>query len=443
MGNVEARIRMPGQGQSTQAGQAITVTAGSTQGLTGSTNELPCIEWTIDDDCMNVADSASFSIANIDGENTGKLFPLQLVIIEVRDPDVAGGQWVSAFKGRILRLVHRSDQNLGSLIVAEAMDLGWHLTRCCATPLTSTASGTIDQLILKLVDPSWGINRTAVTHGNVKNRQLKQGRFGVELSFIPELQKQFIRIQVEIGQTPWQVLSTYAARLGLAINVGVQGDIILFQPDYQQKIDYDAVHYHKSTEGERIQNNIIGTPTFEESGDGLYSSVLCFSTVVAPLITQSAQQQQDPNAQYRSAKYTPTVNPVPFVRVMNFMDSEAINKDMQVNRAIWKAQTDAFNSWSYTVELPQHSSGGVFFASDSMISVSDTVHQVQGSLYVQKVRRSYSVSGGTRAQLTLRLPWLWNPSLQAQVKGSGNVQSPQYTVGFVNGVLQLVPKVVS
>jgi hypothetical protein len=422
MGNAEARIRF----QSARAGQAtLTVTGGLTSNGTGSTSEIPCLEWCIDEDCMNVADSATFRIANIDGENTGALFVLQLVVMELRDPDVAAGKWCQTFKGRVLRMVHQSDEKRGSTILVEMMDLGWHLTRCKATPFTSTESGTIDQLIRKIIDPSWGLSSSAITHGNVKNRNLRQGRLGVELQFIPELQKQLILIQVEIGQTPMQILQTYAARIGLLINVGVQGDIILFQPDYKQQQPYDVVHFHKSTEGERFRNNVCGAPTLDVSGEGLYTQVECYSTVVAPNITQQAQQQQNPNAQFLSSSYSPSTNPCPFTRIEHFMDPEAIGDQMRKNRAIWKSQTDQFNSWSYTVQLEGHSSGGAFYSSDTMIGVSDTVHQVEGSFYIQKVRRWQTLEAGTRTQLTLRLPWLLNPSLQAQTGGAGVVRTAQ------------------
>lgn len=422
MGNVEARVRF----QSARAGQAtVSVVGGETSSVSGSTSEIPCLEWCIDDDCMNIADSASFTIANVDGENTGVLSPLQLAVLEVRDPAVAAGQWVPAFKGRVLRLVHKSDEKSGTVIMVEMMDLGWHLTRCKATPFVSTKSGTIDQLIQKLIDPTWGISRSAVTHGNVKNRSLRQGRLGVELQLVPEVQKQLILIQVEIGQTPMMILQTYAARIGLLINVGVQGDIILFQPDYRQQQPYDRVEYHKSTEGSRFRNNVVGTPTLDVSGEGLYTQVVCYATVVAPNIQQTKQQLQDPNAQFQASSYSPTSNPCPFTRIEHFMDPEAVGDQMRKNRAIWKSQTDQFNAWSYTVELEGHSSGGAFYSSDTMIGVSDTVHQVEGSFYVQKVRRWQSLSAGTRTQLTLRLPWLLNPSLQRQIGGAGVVKTAQ------------------
>jgi prophage tail gpP-like protein len=423
---VQARIRITGNG--------VMVAGGTPRELTNSPNEFPAIEWCIDDDCLNVADSAAFTVANIDGENTGAFSPGQLVVIEVRDPNVAGHQWTSAFKGRVKDIVYTSDLTGGSIISVSCMDLGWHLTACCAVPLTSTASGTIDQLISKLVDSSWGLG-AAITHGNAKNRQLKQGRLGASLQYIPPLQRQFILIQVEPGQTPWQILSTYAARLGLLINVGVQGDIILFQPDYRQQSPYDSLEYHGSREGARTQNNVSGKPTLKISLDGLYSETQCWTTSVKPILVQANAISQNPNAAYRRYTYKPSPSPIPFTRRGVFVDPEAINSVMGNNRAIWKLQSDAFNAWEYTVEVPTHSSGGVmglgwapgvgstFFASDTMISVNDTVHQVLGSYYVQKVRRSQTLQGGTRTQLTLRKPWLLNPSLQAQVPGSGSTKT--------------------
>jgi hypothetical protein len=105
---------------------------------------------------------------------------------------------------------------------------------------------------------------------------------------------------------------------------------------------------------------------------------------------------------------------------MVFMDSEAITETMRLRRARWRYQMALFGSWEYSAVVPRHSSGGVFYTSDSMIGVEDTVNGVpSGSYYVQAVRRSVSMRGGVVTQMTIRKPGLIDPDLQAQIGGGG------------------------
>lgn len=425
------RIRMDASGK---ASEATTITLDSHDSGV-FTNWFPAKEWSVTDDVLNVADAMSVSLANNDGEHTGRFRLGQKIMVEESDPDVAGGQWLPQFTGRLTAIENASDLGGGSVMMLSGMDLGWHLTTCHAKPLTKTQHTTIGGLFKALVDPTWGFGAVDVSESNVLNRHVKQGRAGAARELIADLQKQQMPyFQIEPGQTPWQALQLYLQREGFLLNVGAKGELIIFRPDYVQKPSY-GVEYHKQSESQRETNNVSGRPTLRQSIDGVYSQTQCWSTVVNPLVSTRADKGLNPNAAYRHDIYTPKENPLPFNRLHVVSDPEAINDTMQRMRAVWAYQMGQFNSWEYSVEFNSHSQNGLLFTSDTMIAVSDTVNGVSGAYYVQSVRRSLTKGEGLRTRLTIRKPLL-DPSLQRQV-GGGAVKAAQVPSPF----LELAPPV--
>jgi prophage tail gpP-like protein len=387
-----------------------------------SSTVFPAFEWSVTDDVLNVADAASFSVANIDGDNLEKFQPGQLVRMDVQDPDVSS-DWVTHFTGRITSVETGSDVGGGSKISVNAMDLGWHLTSCFAKPLLKLKGITLGDLVKKLVDSSWGLSED-VSFSNEENRKLKQGRLGASLQFIPPKQQGLIFIQVEPGMKPWDVLQQYVQREGFLLNVGAKGQLLLIRPKYDSDSPYMGIEYHGSDDSRRSRNNVVGRPSKRETIDGLYTFTELWSTVVKPLNVQETEKGGlNPNAAYRHEEYRPSNNPLPFTRRAVYSDSEAINQDMRKMRARWNHQMNEFNSWEYTCEVPRLSSGGAFYVSDTMISVSDTVNGVEGSYYVQRVQRSYTREQKRRTKFLLRKPGLLDPTLQAQVGGGGKKSS--------------------
>ena len=406
MGDVRARICLPAGGNT---GQAITVSVDPGQDVS-ATNVLPCKEWSITDDVLNLSDSASFTVSNIDGENNKRFAPGQRVVIDLADDDVAGGDWIRSFTGIVTSIERRSDDSSGSTILISAMDLGWMLTSCHGKPLTQIKSKRFSDLLSLLIDPSWGFQ--GVVASNDLNRRLKHGRQVIVQNFQPREGAVLPYIQVEPGQSPFDLIQTYAAREGVLVNVSAKGELVFFQPHYDDQALYRA-EYHKSTDPDAEHNNLVGTPTLRETIDGLYSEVQCWSTAVLPLKATGQQDAENPNEAFRHTTFTPSTNPLPFSRRHVFSDSEAITDTLRTNRATWKQQMGQFQSWTYEVEIEGHSQGGAFFVSDTMITVIDTVNDIRGVYYVQSVRRSQTLSGGTRSKLTIRKPGLLNPQLAA------------------------------
>jgi len=375
----------------------------------------PAKEWSITDDVLNLSDSASVAIANDDGEHSGKFDIGQRIEIEESDPAVANGRWVRHFTGRITAIESSSDVDSGSNILLTAMDLGWHLTSCHAKPLTNIKGIRFQRLLDLLIDPTWGFGQTNTERGNDLNRTLKHGRQVIVINHKPQLGAILPFIQVEPGQTPFEILKTYAAREGVLVNVSARGELVLFRPRYDTDPLY-ALQYHGSRDDQRRRNNIVGRPSVRKSIDGVYSEVECWSTVVIP---PEVANTENPNEMFRHSTVTASPNPLPFFRRQVVSDGEAINEKLRTNRATWNLQMGLFNSTQYEAEFPAHSQGGAFFTSDTMIAMNDTIHGWTGAHYVQRVQRSLTLAGGQRTRLLLRKPGLLNPQLTRLDLGGG------------------------
>lgn len=404
---------------------------------------IPCKEFSISDDVLNIADSAAVTISNVNGEHINKssgelrFREGQKVTMDVSDPDVAAGKWVRHFTGRITNITTKSDLG-GSDVVLSMMDLGWHLTSCDAYPLYREGKDkgkhvqikhkTFKQLIKALIDPSWGFptdpdGSATVEAFNDTNKNLKHGRQVIIQEHKPVLGAVLPFIQIEPGQKPFEILSLYAAREGVLINVGADGRLIFFRPHYDEQPLYTA-EYHGTNDSASSKNNVEGSPSLQRGIDGLFSEVQCWSTVTIP---PEVANSDNPNEAFRHDGYIAGTNPLPFNRLCVFSDGEAINQTLRKNRAIWKQRMGLFNSWTYKVEFTGLSQAGAFFVSDTMISVHDTVNGVpKGVYYVQSVNRSVT-SSGIKSSLVIKKPGFLNPALNALRLGGGAKKAAKET----------------
>ncbi|MEO9196316.1 MAG: hypothetical protein ABI445_21905, partial [Polyangia bacterium] len=197
-------------------------------------------EWSINDDTMNLCDTACVTISNIDGENAGSIKLGQSAHIELSDADVAHGAWCKAFTGIVTDLQTASEASGGSTIVVTMSDVGWFLTQCCAKPLVNIKGKKMIDLLRLLIDPSWPIKK--ILSDNNVNRRIKHGRTVIVQNAKAILTQVLPYIQVEPGQKPADMILLYAARDGVLVNAGADGSLILFRPDYSQQVLYSAVH---------------------------------------------------------------------------------------------------------------------------------------------------------------------------------------------------------
>jgi prophage tail gpP-like protein len=425
MADPKLRIRLPGS----TGIPAVTVSAGQRASVGQYYSDiLPAIEWCVFDDMLTVSDSMSFTVANSDGANAGVFLPGRRVEVDASDDGVNGGSWTRVFTGRVIDVTYGSDLAGGSTIVVSCMDLGWHLTSCCAPPLQTTNGIKLNQLVASLIDSTWGFQTTAssptVTVGDVLNRRLKQNARTAAQRNQPRNREDVLPpIQVEPGQTPWAILEEYFRREGYLLNVGAMGDLVIFQPDYTPPGKYPSIEYHGSTEARRKMNNVEGRPSLRLSLNGLYSEFQVWSTIAVPNIKQQADIVQNPNASYLVDKYASNSNALPFFRRQVTVDSEAITHTMRINRAVFGFQMGQFESTTYECTVMGHSarpdkdSDAVFWVAGDMISVNDTINgPTTGAWYIQRVEKQWSLHGGAKTKLTLRLPRL-DPQLQARFGG--------------------------
>lgn len=405
--NIAARIRLPAGGV-TGPQQAPTLVTTGRPGTPGS-NVIPCKEWCITDDMMCVSDTLAFTIANVNGDNSGIITKGQRVEFEESDPSVAGGQWTRHFTGVVTRVQYGVDIAGGAQIMVQAMDLGWHLTKGCAQPLTQIKYKRFTQLLSLLLDPSWGF--AGIVASNDLNKRLKHGRQVIVQNSQLQIGQILPYIQVEPGQKPFDLIVTYAARDGVLVNVSATGELVFFQPNYNDQPLYTAVLL-KQGAGGQSQTNLEKHPTIVDDIEGIFSETQCWSTAVIPPAA-TGPATDNPNQLYRHETYVASPNPLPFYRREVFSDGEAINKTLRRNRAIWRWQLGQFHSWSYECDFKGHSQNGAFFISDTMITINDQFHQVNGGYYVQSVRRSCTMGEGAMTHLVIRRPGLLNPALAA------------------------------
>ncbi len=422
MAETQARIRFTEGGFNVS--QPLTVATGLDRSL--STDYFPCKEWSITDDILNMCDTACVTVPNVDGENSGQFYPGQRVEIELANANVRDGAWMRHFTGVVTETSTGSDMSGGSVIAITMMDVGWYLTSCVARPLLNIKNIRFKDLLYKLLDPTWGITEIVAT--NDLNRRLRHGRQVVVQQFKVILGAILPFIQVEPGQTPFDIIQTYAQREGVLVNASVDGKLVFFRPDYEQQAQVKVV-FSVANDSE-VPNTVSGRPSLRQSIDGLYSEVQCWSTVVLDPAVTGVNDKENPNAAFRHTTYPADyqkvrkapvkfTSPLGFNRRHVFSDPEAINDDLRLNRAIWKFQMGLFQSWQYETEFDRHEQDGAFFSSDTMATVDDRVNKVKGMHYVQSVRKSQTLQGGSKSTLLLRRPGLLNPELQTLQIGGG------------------------
>src|SRR5262249_46209179 len=157
----------------------------------------------------------------------------------------------------------------------------WHLTTGAVKPFKNLLRVAWPQLLQFLIDPSWGItydvNNPLISDANAI--VLKQGRADAARALqtqAKELKSVLPYIQTEVGQTAWDILSVYAQRIGVLINLGPRGELIFYRPDYTQPPSYSFTYQDVGgSVTATASNNLIGTPRLSQSADGLYTEVTC------------------------------------------------------------------------------------------------------------------------------------------------------------------------
>lgn len=347
-------------------------------------------------DVMTLGDSFSATIPDANGKLVGKPKVGDKVSYYVADPEVAGGKPVRKVLGRVTHRNAKTNSG-GTIISVTGADLGWHLSSTTAPVWFRLRGATLETLLTKVIDPSWGI--IGVRSSNDLNRKLKLGRAGAaqviqgsqSFTIVPP-------VQTDVGQSIADLLVEYARLQKLLVNVSSDGYLQIFAPNYTQPVAY-KFQLHQIGSGREESNNIIEAE-LDESIDGIYTQVDCYTSVLNP----GFQNTQNPNAGRYKGRYSPVPNPLPFNRPLSFTDQNQLSKDAATVRAQWKWQRGIFDSWTYTIKVLGHQQNGVAFDCDTMCEVYDDVNDVNGKFYVQKVKYVRSRQEGVVSYLTLKKP---------------------------------------
>ena len=96
-----------------------------------------------------------------------------------------------------------------------------------------------------------------------------------------------------------------------------------------------------------------------------------------------------------------TLGALPFKRQCSFSDGDQLRKDAANARAEWKWKRGRYDSERHEYTVKGHSQNGIFWTPDTLVGVSNTVHNRSGKYYVSGVRFSRTQREGTTTQLTL------------------------------------------
>lgn len=357
------------------------------------------VQFTYSNDVLMVGDPFVIMVPNVRGQYTGKFNVGARVKLYLKNPNVAGGALTLKHTGIIVERSASSVKGAGSIIQLQCADIGWHLQENDAPLWYNLRSGDLVKLLNdpKFILPSWrfsGVQRESVT---AKNTRLNNGLRDVKILLNAQAIQPLQYIQVEPGDKIIDLIFQYARRLNLLVNVGPNGHIILWNPDYNQKPLY-RLDYHQADDIDAIRNNVESAKV-RESAQSIYTKVV----VVGERVQFEFDDPNNPNAAKFRGAFSPKTAPLPFDHNLFTADPEMFTLGLAAKGAEWKWKRGIFDSWSATYTVRGHYQGGMWWESDTMCEVHDSVHGHDGLFYVSSV--TYIRDGqGDRTEVTIRKP---------------------------------------
>lgn len=361
-------------------------------------------------DALAVGDEAHFTAANVKRKYTGSLRVGQDVEFLLSNPNVNGGEWTTKHTGLITTRDAAGDST-GSVIKCSSADLGWHLQNNSAPLWFNLRHAKFLDLIdpsrtfrdrrgqqIAFIDQSWGIKGFRVSDNSL-NRLIKAGlRQGVAAAqaTAQKVLDPAWFVQVDPGDTVYDVISTYAKRINALVNVTVDRYLQVWRPDYNRK----PVFKLRNVVGGK-ENNAIRYQMHDELR-GKLTQVECVGNQVG---IDGPQDPNNPNAsKRRGAIYHPDL--LPFLRRLTFSDGQMFQRGLAQKAAEWRYKRELFGSWyvSYTVE--GHHQGGMWLEADQLVNVEDDDLGLSGDFWISQVDYSVSKTDGDLTTLTLRIPGL-------------------------------------
>jgi hypothetical protein len=366
------------------------------------------IEFSYSSDVLAVGDECSFVIV---GDRTGeRIKALRMgatVQLFLRNPAVNGGNRTLKHLGLITD--RKTSLKQGTIRVTSA-DLGWLLVNCSAPLWRSLRKATFGDLVdpsslHTFIDKSFGFAGLRIDDANLKNRSLKLGKAQAVAQQQRVLDPAYA-IQIEAGDSQYDVMSKYAQRFNRLIGVSVDGYIQVWNPDYNRPPAYQLrVDTSNTAVIECEQIDTIMTR---------YTDVVCVGEIVG---YQGGQDVNDPNAGHRRGAFY-NRNILPFHRLFTFGDGEMWNRDMAKKQAEWRYKRGMYDAHYLAISVVDHYQalpgplqGASWYESDQMIRVTiPSLGLVDALYYVGSAVCESTVREGDITHLNLRLPYFLSAS---------------------------------
>lgn len=381
--------------------------------------------------------------------NAQRFFPVKLAH---SDPKVDSGKPIPILQGVITRVSHRCSDGASNLVLS-GYDLGKLLDSSAKTWMRLKTGVQIQQLIEKLLDPSWlagnrkdGWGIQGITGLN-RDRRIKRGTpastglAGVQVALaqkqvtaqvkaatdlltraglgVAEVKREIGRapfayvppIQVEVGETVCDIISR-AAKLSRIttsqssfVNVSADGWIQVFNPDdYKDDLPLYVLEDHLDK-----RNQIIKSSDLILDGEDLYSEYGCYSTTIRPPGSVPLDNQQ-PNAGKVQGFAAIGIlgDNQKLKRKLTFADEQQFKKEYCDTRAIWRLKQSLFRELALRYTLQGHSMPGpdgkmTPIVEGNIVEVNSSRHRIKERMLIESVtKRQADAPTGTECEIVLR-----------------------------------------
>lgn len=372
---------------------------------TAPTQLVNAVGFSYSSDVLLLGDSFSISIPNPRGLYTSKFLRGQTVQLHLRHPDVNGNALTLKHLGIIIQR-QQSCSARGSIIELTCADLGWHLLENDAPLWFRLQYAKLYTLLTDpaWIDPSWQIRglTTDKTTDKLIRQGVKNGRAqaAIDLQALGTL----TYIQTEPGDKIADVIAQYCRRINRLVGMSCDGYLTVWLPNFAQEPAYQ-IDFHGFDENTRSQNNVIDVVISEDIST-IYTQVICVGEIVGGDLTQDPANQ---NATKRRGAFV-NPNALPFVHRTGFADGDIFDEETAAAQALWRYNRGIFDSWQAVYVVRGHYQAlpgrkALWWESDSMCAVNDSVNGLSGSFYVSSVRCDRGEQGD-RTTVTLRKPVL-------------------------------------
>jgi len=367
------------------------------------------VAFSYSNDVLQLGDPFTVTVPNPRGEYNDRLQVGARIKLYLQNPNVAGGNATIKHTGIIVDRECRSDRN-GTVIQLGCADLGWHLQNNDAPLWFNLRQSTFQRLVTdpKWIKPSWGFTGVQLESVSAARKRLNNGLQDVRFELNAQAIEPLYYVQIEPGDKIADILFQYARRDNYLVNVGPDGKIIVWNPDYSKRPLY-SLHYHRVDEPTRSLNNVESVHV-KHSCSTIFTRVVC----IGERVGFEYDDKDNPNAAKLRGEFRampPKAEILPFEHDLIFADGEMFQRNLARKHAEWKYKRGIYDSWEARYTVKGHyqidkNGNAWWWESDQMVEVHDTVHGHEGLFYVASVRCDRTMQNGDTTEVVLKKPGL-------------------------------------